>query len=87
MIVPVDYPRGVGGGTMVSLLDAHLGNGTGHRTVKMKAPLAFTSDPVRCEAVLHSCGTSLVGLDRLVTVHTHGDFIVLHHWDIRPLAP
>ena len=32
-----------------------------HRTATMKAPLLFTSGLVRHEAVLHSCGTSLVG--------------------------
>ena len=40
---------------------AHLGNGTGHRTVTLAAPLLLTSGPVRYEAVLHSCGISLVG--------------------------
>ena len=66
---------------------AHLGNGTGRRTVTMAAPLLVTSELVRYEAVLHSCGTSPVGGKRyrLVTVHTHGDFIVLPQWDIRPL--
>ena len=24
---------------------------------------------------------------RLVTLHTHGDFIVLPNWEIRPLTP
>ena len=57
----------------------HLGNGTGHITVTMAAPLLHTSDPVRYEAVLQSCGTRPV-------VHTHCDFIVLLHWDIRPPA-
>ena len=43
------------------LLDADLKNGTGHRTVTMEAPLVvLTSGSVRYEAVLHSCGTSLV---------------------------
>ena len=37
----------------VWLLDAHLGNGTGRRTVTMVAPLVLTSGPVRYEAVLH----------------------------------
>ena len=42
------------------------------------APLLLTSGLVRHEAVLHSCGTGPVGDEyRLVTVHTHGDFIVL----------
>ena len=42
------------------LLDAHLGNGTGHRTVTMAAPLLLTSGPARYEALLHGCGTSPV---------------------------
>ena len=59
----------------------HLENGTGHRTATMVAPLLLTSGPVRYEAVLQSCGTSPVGGGgyRLVTVRTHGDFIVLPH--------
>ena len=64
---------------------------------------AASSGLARCEAVLHSCGTSPVGggeggvclfmsLQQLgshqdgyqhVTVHTHGDFILLPHWDTR----
>ena len=37
----------------------------------------------------HSCETSPVGGGRYrpVTVHTHGDFIVLPHWNTRPVAP
>ena len=59
----------------------HSGNGTGRRTVTFVAPLPLTSGPVRYEAVLHSCVTSPVGDGyRLVTVRTHGDFIVLPHW-------
>ena len=56
----------------------HLGNDTGHRTATLEAPLLLTSGPARYEAMLYSCGTSPGG-DRLVTVHTHGDFIVLPH--------
>ena len=42
--------------TAVYLLNAHLGNGTGRSLV--------ASGLVRCEAVLHSCGTSpVVGTD------------------------
>ena len=58
-----------------------LGNGTAGRTVKMAAPLLVSSGPMRYEAVLYSCGTSPV-----VTVHTHSDFIVLPHLDIRQPA-
>ena len=43
------------------MLNAHLGNGTGHRTATMAAPLALTNGPVSYEAVLHSCGTIPVG--------------------------
>ena len=42
------------------LLDAHLGNSTGRRTVTMTA-LLLTSGPVRYEAVPQSHGTSQVG--------------------------
>ena len=49
----------------VSLLNIHLGNGTGHSTVTMAAPLVLTSGVTsglaRYEAVLHSCGTIPVG--------------------------
>ena len=63
-------------------------HGTGCRSAAMAAPLA-SSGPARCKAVLHGYGTSpLEGeLYRLVTVCTHGDFIVLPHWNTRPLAP
>ena len=60
----------------------HLGNGTGRLTVTLVAPLLFTGDPMRYEAVLHSCRTSPMGGGtwyRLVTVHPHGNFIVLPH--------
>ena len=72
----------------LQLLDAHLGNGTGHRTVTMAAPLLFTSGLVRYEAVLHSYGESLVGRAKywLLSVRTHDDFIVLPHGNTRPLA-
>ena len=69
----------------------HLGNGTGRRTVTLAVPLALTSGPVRYEAVLYSCGKMPLGRGggwhQLVTVCTHGDFIVLPHWDIRAPAP
>ena len=39
----------------------YLGSGSGHRTATMAAHLLLTSGPVRCEAVLHSCGASPVG--------------------------
>ena len=43
------------------MIDAHLGNGTGHRTATMTEPLLLTCGRVRYEAVLHSYGTKLVG--------------------------
>ena len=56
----------------------------------MVAPLA-SSGPARCEAVLHGYGRSPLdgggGLYRLVTVHSHGDFIVLPHGNARPPGP
>ena len=56
----------------------------------LAAPLA-TSGLAMCEAVLHGYGTSPFemewGLYRLVTLCTHGNFIVLPHWNTRPLAP
>ena len=72
--------------TAVQLLaHAQLGKGTGRRTVTMAAQLLLTIGPVRYEAVLHSCGTSALGgmggWYRLVTMRTHGDFIVLTHWE------
>ena len=64
----------------------HLGHGPGDGIAKLAAPL-LTSGLLRYDAVLHSCGT-LAGWYRLVTgdrvVPTHGDFIVLPQWDIRP---
>ena len=39
------------------LLDAHIGNGTGRRTLTIMASLLLTG-PLRYEAVLHSYGTS-----------------------------
>ena len=69
---------------------APLGNGTGWRTATLVASLLLISRPVKYEVVLHSCGTSpVVGREggyRLVTVHTHSDFIVLPHCDISPLT-
>ena len=38
-----------------------LGNGTGHKTVTIAAPLSLTSGPVRYENVLHNGGISPVG--------------------------
>ena len=46
----------------VWLLDPHLGNGTGRRTVTMASPLLLTSGLARYEAMLQSCETSLVGM-------------------------
>ena len=68
---------------------AHLGNGTGRRTVTMAALLLLTSGPMRYEAVLHSCRISPVGEGVLTcdSVCTHGIFTVLPYWDIRPPAP
>ena len=40
----------------------HLRNGTGCRAAVLAAPLLITSGPVRCEASLHDCGSSLVCL-------------------------
>ena len=46
-------------GMFVPLLDTDLGNGTGHRTAILAAPLALvTRSLVRYEALVHSCGTS-----------------------------
>ena len=45
----------------LQLLDTHLGNDTGRRTVTVAAPLLLTSGLVRYEAMLHTCGTNLVG--------------------------
>ena len=50
----------------------------------------FASGLAKCEAVLHGYGTSLLeggGLYQVVTVHSHGAFIVLAHWETRPTAP
>ena len=72
---------------------ADIGNGTGHRTAIMAIQLLLTSGLVRHEAVLHNGGTSPARgggggcVHRLVTVCTHGDFIMLPYWDIRLLAP
>ena len=33
---------------------AHIGNGTGHRTATIAAPLYLTIGPMRCEAMLHN---------------------------------
>ena len=67
------------------LLDAPLGNGTGRRTVTMAASLLV----VRCgmKRCFTAVGQARGGGYQLVKVRTHGDFIVLPHWDTRPLAP
>ena len=81
---------------LYSCLERHLGNGTGHRTVTMVAPLLLTSGPVRYEAGLP------VGVEVFVVVYVlatpkvtpdlwqcilDDNFIVLPHWDTRPLVP
>ena len=61
--------------------------GTGFRSAALVAPLA-SNGLARCEAMLHGYGTTPLekgGLFRLVTVRTHGYFIVL--WNTRPPAP
>ena len=45
-----------------------LGKGTGCRTAAMVTPLLLTSGSARCEAALHSCGTSPVCLYVITTV-------------------
>ena len=49
----------------IYLLDTHLGNSIGRRTVIMVTPLLLSSGPARYEAVvgvvLHNFGTSPVG--------------------------
>ena len=63
--------------------------GTGCRSVAMVAPLA-SSGLARCKVVLHGYENKPIGgggLYWLVTVWTHGDFIVLPHWNIRPPTP
>ena len=52
--------------------------GTGYRSVAKAAPLACSGSGM-CEAVLHDYGVG--GLYQLATVCTHGDFIVLPHWN------
>ena len=99
------------------MIDAHLRNSTGHRTVRKARSLLLTSGLVRYEAVFHNYGTIPAGcasggggcwywlvrvyslrhysaprptisLSRIIlTLSTHGDFIVLPNWYIRPLAP
>ena len=49
-----------------------------------------SSGLARCEPVLHYYGTSPLEKEQwyqLVTVRTHGNFIVLPHWNMRPPAP
>ena len=63
--------------------------GTDCRSAAMVAPLA-SSGPVRCHAVLHGYGTSPLkggGLYQLVTVRTHGNFIVLPHGNTMTYYP
>ena len=48
--------------SLYSNVDAYLGNNTGCRTAAVVAPLLPTNSPMRCEAVLHDYGTSLVHL-------------------------
>ena len=62
--------------------------GTGCRSEAMATPLA-SSDPARCEAVLHGYETRPLegGVHQFATVCTHGNFIVLPHWNTRPPAP
>ena len=75
------------GGYYCIVAFTHLGNST----VTTAAPLLVTSGPVKYEVVFYSCGRSSVrgGGEEywLVTVHTHGDFIVLPHRQFRPPAP
>ena len=55
---------------------------TGCRSVVMEAPLA-SSGLAKCESVV----VGGRGLYRVVTVHTHSDFIVLPHWETRLQVP
>ena len=62
----------------VQLLDRHLWNGASRRTVTMATLLLLTNGPARYKAVLHSCGTSLVGLGGVVPTCDgahHGDLL------------
>ena len=43
------------------MLDVHLGNSTGRRSVTIAAPLLLTSGLAKYEAVLYNCGASLLG--------------------------
>ena len=76
---------GMGVYVIAKMLDAHLANGTGRRTVTMAAPLLLKSGALRYEVVLHSCGTSPMGGGgyRLVTVIglTRLGFADLPAWD------
>ena len=69
------------GGVRIALylLDAHLGNGAGHITATLKAPLLLTIRLVRYEAVLRSCGTSPVGR-RILTCGS------VHSWQLYSAA-
>ena len=48
--------------SLFMLLGANLGNGTGRQTATMVAPLPLTSFLARYKAVLHGCGTNLMGV-------------------------
>ena len=54
-----------------------LENGTGCRTTVMATPLILTSGPVKCEAMLHGCGTNLVCL--FFAIATRCDGCVMRH--------
>ena len=60
------------------LLGAHLGNGTGHQKYSQMVQWGMRL----CFRVV---GQAQWG--RLMTVYTHGDFIVLPHWNTRLPAP
>ena len=62
----------------LSMRKAYLGNGTGCRTAAMGASLFLTSGLVRCEAVLHDCGTSPVCL--FVLQHSNSISVISWQW-------
>ena len=61
----------MGGSHRCIVACTYLGNGTGHRTATMAAPLLLTSGPARYEAVLHNNLFSIVcvfeGMDQTFT--------------------
>ena len=65
----------------------HLGNGTGRRTVTLAAPLLVVRGGMSLYFTVIGQAQWRMGGYRLVTVHLHGDLIVLSHWDIMPPAP